>query len=134
MSNILLIEPDRVLGRVYATALSSVGWDVTVSHNAQDAIIMADNNRPDIVVCELHLVSHSGIEFLYEFRSYNDWQDVPVVIMSSVPLAEFAGSKRGLSVNLGVVEYLYKPNTSLRQLIRDVETILQSKTNETAKN
>ena len=32
--------------------------------------------KPAIVMLELQLVEHSGIEFLYEFRSYPEWQRV----------------------------------------------------------
>ena len=121
--NILLIEPDKVLAKTYSRLLKGRGDRVAVANTAQQAVIKADNSKPDLVILELQLVSHSGIEFLYEFRSYPDWQKIPVIINSSVPAIEFIGSSNGLSGELSITRYLYKPNTSLRQLLRAVEEI-----------
>lgn len=118
---VLIVEPDNVLGDIYKKALESRGYLVKHVVGAQDAVIAADDNCPDLVLCELQLVGHSGIEFLYEFRSYPDWQDVPVIVLSSVPPLEFNSSRNGLREQLGVGTYLYKPSTSIAQLLRVVE-------------
>jgi hypothetical protein len=57
---------------------------------------------------------------LYEFRSYADWQKVPVVALTNVPKAEFAGCKELLKDQLKVSDYLYKPTTNLRALLNSV--------------
>jgi DNA-binding response OmpR family regulator len=116
MSNILLIEPDRLLAETYRQALAAAQHQVVVCAGAQAAITAADCLTPDLVILELQLVEHSGIEFLYEFRSYPEWQAVPVLVQTSVPPAEFAESWQILKRELGVNDYLYKPQTSLRQL------------------
>jgi DNA-binding response OmpR family regulator len=121
MANILLIEPDRLLAESYFTALSGAGHHVMACAGAQTAVLVADRQRPDLVILELQLVEHSGIEFLYEFRSYPEWQDIPVIAHSLVPAAEFQTSRRLLQEELGVMTYLYKPHTSLRQLIDTVK-------------
>lgn len=117
MAQILLIEPDRVLAESYVQALLHAGHEVQAAGGAQAAIMSADAILPDLVVLELQLVEHSGIEFLYEFRSYADWQDVPVIIQSQVPQSEFTDNRELLRSELGVRDYLYKPRTSLEQLL-----------------
>lgn len=131
--NILLVEPDRLLARSYAQALQNDGHRVLCSPNAQQAIFAADELVPDLVVLELQLVSHSGIEFLYEFRSYPDWQNIPVVILSQVPPAEFVDNWQLLQEQLGVIEYLYKPHTTLAKLQKAVNVVIPTKANATAK-
>lgn len=121
MAEILLIEPDRLLAESYVQALMAAGHEVNAASSAQAAILAADAIKPDLVVLELQLVEHSGIEFLYEFRSYPDWQDVPVLLHTVVPPAEFNGSGSLLQSDLGVLEYLYKPQTSLKQLITSID-------------
>ena len=120
MAHILLIEPDRLLAQTYHQALVSAGHSVVPCASAQAAILAADQRRPDLVLLELQLVEHSGIEFLYEFRSYTDWQTVPVVVHSGVPASEFLGNGQQLQAELGVSTYLYKPLTSLRDLLAAV--------------
>jgi DNA-binding response OmpR family regulator len=114
--NILIVEPDRLLARTYAEMLQADGHKVMCTANAQQAIFAVDELQPDLVLLELQLVSHSGIEFLYEFRSYPEWQDIPVVILSQVPPAEFLDSWELLKGELGVIDYLYKPHTTLTKL------------------
>ncbi len=121
MSRILLIEPDRPLAESYHRALTRAGHKVVVCAGAQTAILAADKLRPDLVILELQLVEHSGIEFLYEFRSYTDWQTIPLIIQSQVPPGEFATNWQLLKDELGVQAYLYKPHTSLRELLARVE-------------
>lgn len=120
MAHILLVEPDRLLAEMYLEALMSAGYGVIVCAGAQTAIQAADEQRPDLVILELQLVEHSGVEFLYEFRSYPDWQAVPVLVQSSIPPEEFQDNRQVLQRELGVAAYLYKPQTSLQQLVRTV--------------
>lgn len=96
------------------------GHAVTVCASAQSAIFAADDETPDVVVLELQLIEHSGIEFLYEFRSYPEWQAIPALVLSHVPPAEFSTSRQVLSGELGVRGYHYKPQTSLQVLCRAV--------------
>ena len=121
MAQILLIEPDRQIARIYHDILTKHGHVVRICATAQGGVYCADEFRPDLVLLELQLVAHSGIEFLYEFRSYPDWSDVPVVVHTQVPAGEFAGSWKLLREQLGVVQYLYKPLTSLKKLVSTVQ-------------
>jgi DNA-binding response OmpR family regulator len=122
--HVLLIEPDKILVETYCQTLQAVGHTVTVAHSAQSGISGADCRKPDVVILELQLVEHSGIEFLYEFRSYDDWRMVPVLILSQVPSAEFHANWPLLTQELGVSRYLYKPHTTLRQLLRVVSDFM----------
>jgi DNA-binding response OmpR family regulator len=127
MADILVIEPDRVLAETYYEALTSAGHGVVVTPSAQTAIMVADEINPDIIVLEIQLIEHSGIEFLYELRSYADWQNIPVIIQTQVPPGEFAGNRRLLKKQLGITTYLYKPQTSLRQLVGAVAEYLPAR-------
>ena len=123
MAYVLLLEPDIVLGSTYEQALTSAGHKVTHSRTAQDALHQIDRGGADIVITELQLALHNGIEFLYEFRSYREWQDIPVIILSNVsPKNNSVG--RYLWDNLNVSAYLYKPATKLRSLLDSVDAAL----------
>lgn len=124
MAQILLIEPDYILAKTYYEALSRAGHRVTPAAGAQSALIAADKAKPDLVILELQLIEHSGIEFLYELRSYPDWQAIPVLLHTQVPPAEFNGNGTLLNGQLSIAGYLYKPQTSLRELVAQVEARL----------
>lgn len=117
---ILLIEPDLILAETYRRALDHAGHQTIICPGAQTGVLAADQTNPDLVIVEIQLVEHSGIEFLYEFRSYNEWQKLPVIINTQVPISEFADCWDLFKRELGIAGYLYKPETSLKQLLAAV--------------
>lgn len=123
MAHVLLVEPDRILANLYMVGLQTAGHQVTVCTSAQSAIHAADKHKPDVVILELQLIDHSGIEFLYEFRSYPEWQNIPVLVLSNIPMVEFAGSHELLAKELGVDAYFYKPATTTKRLISAVNQV-----------
>lgn len=120
MADILMLEPDAVLARIYRQTFESAGHTVRRSVSAQDGIFQIDTRVPDVVIVELQLVAHSGIEFLYELRSYSEWQQLPVLIHSCIPPIEFEDSQQLLRDMLHVHAYLYKPQTTLQTLLRAI--------------
>jgi CheY-like chemotaxis protein len=124
MANILMLEPDAVLANTYRQAFETAGHTVRRTVSAQDGVFLVDELRPDVIIVELQLVAHSGIEFLYELRSYSEWQDIPVLIHSCIPPTEFQDSGDLLRDLLHVRGYLYKPQTTLTTLLREVRDIV----------
>lgn len=123
MASVLLLEPDAILGSTYAQALSSAGHAVTHKRTAQEALHDIDRSSVDLVITELQLALHNGIEFLYEFRSYYEWKNIPVIVLSSISPANTAIG-RYLWKHLKISTYHYKPATKLGGLIDSVEQIL----------
>ena len=120
MAHVLLIEPDAALARTYVQALQHVGHQVSLAGSAEDAIVAADQAKPDVVVLELRMAVHDGVEFLHEFRSYPEWQAIPVVVNSHIAPSALEPVQQALRTDLGVVEVLYKPRATLQQLISAV--------------
>lgn len=118
MSSILLIEPNTVLAKTYTQALHHAGHTVAHVTGAQAAIDAADKRQPDLVIVELQLPQHSGVEFLHEFRSYAEWLSVPVVVVTALPPARIMLAKQPLMRDLGVREILYKPRVTLQDIVR----------------
>ena len=115
MTHILLVEPDRLQAESIIAALTLKDVHVSWARNAQTAIEIADTHMPNIVVLELVLGAHNGVEFLYEFRSYNEWSHIPVIVFSMQRVNDV-----GLFKKLGVQACLYKPATTLAQLFSEV--------------
>lgn len=118
MSKILLIEPNTVLAKTYTQALRHAGHEVAHVTGAQAAIDAADKSQPDLVIVELQLPQHNGVEFLHEFRSYAEWLHVPVVVNTALQPGRVMLSKEPLKRDLGILEFLYKPRTTLQDIVR----------------
>ncbi len=126
MAHILLIEPDHILAGMYAAVLERAGHTVSRQVDAQNAILAADESRPDLVLMELNLAGHNGVEFLYEFRSYPDWLKIPVIVLSMTPPEEIKAAD-SVWQRLGIAAHHYKPAARLWDVLRSVETTLASR-------
>jgi DNA-binding response OmpR family regulator len=127
MAKILLLEPDKMLAGSLKDYFANANHLVYAYCDAQTALAAADRQRPDIVITQLQLADRSGIEFLYEFRSYSDWQQIPVILIGnrrSHEMTEYAEVFKDLSVQT----YLYKPAISLKSLLTTVEQVTQPTT------
>lgn len=114
--SIIFIDNDKILAESCTKALAYSGYKTVWCQNADEAIKQADLLLPSAIILEINLKNHNGVEFLYEFRSYPEWQKVPIIIYSWLP-------KKSLNINpsvwraLNICEYIYKPTGTLRHLI-----------------
>lgn len=122
---ILLVEPNSLLASQYKEVLISSGHEVVWCSDGQVAILSLDKSSADLILMELILPSHSGVEFLYELRSYPEWKIIPVVILSRVSVEQSSLDDRTMKT-LGVLKYLYKPKTKLSDLSDIAKTIASS--------
>lgn len=124
MARILFIEPDRLLGANAKQVLKHSGHEVDWHVDPQAAMNSADAAHPQIIILDLLLAGRSGVEFLYEFRSYPEWAQLPVIIYSNIRPEDFNDSGVGFK-HLGIAAYFYKPTTSIGELSKSIDQILQ---------
>lgn len=127
MKHIVIIEPDKVLATTYGQAFRHAGYKVALANGAQSGVHAADETTPDVVLLELQLGAHDGVEFLHEFRSYADWDDVPVIVNTLLPPEKTTPVIDALRRDFGVHAVLYKPQTSLKTLLSEVNKALKAR-------
>ena len=120
MRHVLLLEPDRLLAELVKQYFVEANYKVSAHSDPQAAISQADHQIPDTVIIELQLAGRSGVEFLYEFRSYPEWQDIPVIIFTSLS-AEGLANYEKVFKELNIAACLYKSTTSLEQLLQNTQ-------------
>lgn len=123
MSRILLLETDKFMAANITGLLEANGHIIDWQVDPQEAIISVDVQPVDLIISELILAGRSGVEFLYELRSYPDWQDLPVIIFTNVPAREVGASAQGFG-ELKIDAYHYKCSTPLTKLLKSVEACL----------
>ncbi|MCA9330181.1 response regulator [Candidatus Saccharibacteria bacterium] len=123
MAYVLLIEPDKLLADVCSQFLVSAGHKVIWRQTAEQGINALDEQKINIVILEIQLAVHNGIEFLYEMRSYSEWLDIPVIAHTHASrIPEFDNALK----QLNVIKWLYKPQTSLELLAKTVDVTLKN--------
>ncbi|HEU5004864.1 MAG TPA: response regulator [Candidatus Saccharimonadales bacterium] len=121
MTHVLIVEADRLLGNNIAAAFTLRGHSATFTPDAQAAINAADAKTPDVIILDLMLAGRSGIEFLYELRSYPDWQTLPVIVYSNLAPANLI-LECDIS-QLGIEQVFHKPTTKISDLVAEVERL-----------
>ena len=125
MANILLLETDRQIARNIQQLFKNSGHQLSYYADPQQAVAAADKSRPDIILLDTFLAGRSGIEFLYELRSYPDWQDIPVIITGFLPpdyMQDFPAALQQLKV----AAYVPKRDSDFKNLVVQAEKVLRA--------
>jgi len=123
MVKVLVVESDRVLADNLKDFFRRAGISAVWRRDLQKAINAVDEHQPEAIVMDLATGGHGGVEFLYELRSYPEWQNLPVVIYSSTPPQDLGDLSKALH-ELNVTAYHYKPKVSLAELTDDLRKVL----------
>jgi len=124
VARILLIESDRPLAASLQEFLQAGGHSVQWHVHPQAAMDSADAQCPDAIIMDLMLAGRSGAEFLYEFRSYPDWQNLPVIAFSNYSPGDLGASAVALE-ELDISAFHYKPTTTFAELGQSLDRLLQ---------
>ena len=111
-------EPDIVALVVYH--LAKAGFRISTASNGADALRIARQDRPALVVLDLMLPGMSGLEVLDQLRADDAGQDIGVLLLTA--RREEPDRIKGLSA--GADDYLTKP-FSPQELVLRVRNILR---------
>jgi CheY-like chemotaxis protein len=102
---ILLVEDNPDLRELVKKQLGLLGYDSIVARDGQEAIRMAESERPDVIIMDLFLPKFDGLEAAARIRKNPNLQSVPII--AATGRAE--PGDRELCLNAGCDEYLAKP-------------------------
>jgi len=105
MKTILLIEDDIVLRENTAELLELSNYKVLTASNGKTGIVMANNNLPDIIVCDIMMPDLDGYAVLSELSKQTETKHIPFIYLSAK--TEQQDVRKGM--NLGADDYITKP-------------------------
>jgi two-component system, OmpR family, phosphate regulon response regulator PhoB len=117
--SVLLVEDDPELRRFVVTALRLDGYVVRVATDGDEAVVLATQARPDLVLLDLRLRRVDGWQVLAFFNADASLRTVPIVVLT----ASAGQSERARAWAAGAAEYLVKP-ISADQMLATVARIL----------
>jgi EAL domain-containing protein (putative c-di-GMP-specific phosphodiesterase class I) len=101
--NILLVEDEQALARAYSRTLKLHGLEPTWVSDATSALGELRARNYDVVVSDIMLPDHSGLDLLRHVRNCDP--DLPMVLVTGMPNLDSAID----AVALGAFRYLVKP-------------------------
>lgn len=114
---ILVVDDDRRLCDLVKAYLEQEGFQVVAAANGQEALHVARQELPDLVILDVMMPIMDGYAFM---RAYAKESDTPVILLT----ARVDEGDKVLGLELGADDYVTKP-FSLRELLARVRVVLR---------
>ena len=117
MKSILVVEDERRIAQIATDYLQHAGFAVITAADGEEALAVARERPPDLVVLDLGLPRLDGIEVARRLRRESD---VPIIMLT----ARAEESDRLTGLDVGADDYITKP-FSPRELVARVRAVLR---------
>ncbi len=117
---VLVVEDELAQREVLAYNLDAEGFRVSRAANGEEALLLVEEDRPDIIVLDWMMPNLSGIEVCRRLKSRSDTRSIPIIMLSA--RSEEVDKVRGLET--GADDYVVKPY-SIVELMARVRTQLR---------
>jgi two-component system KDP operon response regulator KdpE len=102
MTRVLIVDDEPQLLRALQINLSARSYDVATAATGRDALVVAADAPPDIVVLDLGLPDLDGREVI---RGIRGWSDVPIIVLSG----RSQSAEKVRALDAGADDYVTKP-------------------------
>lgn len=83
-TKLLLIEDSKFLRAATERALTRAGYNVTTANDGEEALRLARENQPDIILLDMMLPKMPGLEVLKALKSDPATAGIAVVVLSAL--------------------------------------------------
>lgn len=104
-ATVLLVEDDMAQREMLSYNLEAAGYNVITTDNGEDALILVDENDPDLIILDWMMPRLSGLETCRRLKSNKKTKNIPVLMLSA--RSEEVDRVRGLDI--GADDYVVKP-------------------------
>ena len=119
----ILVAEDNEDSRILLEhALAARGHAVEAASNGVDALELALQSRPDMVISDIQMPRMDGYEFAAHVRNDERVSDVPIIMITS----RVGDKHRARAIEIGVNDYLGKPYQDTK-LLEAIERLLEER-------
>ena len=84
---ILLVEDSKFLRKATGRALTRAGYEMSFAGDGEDALLMAHEMLPDLILLDMMLPKMSGLEVLKALKKDPATEAIPVVVLTGLSQA-----------------------------------------------
>ena len=119
---VLLVDDEAENRELLAHMLEKAGWSVSEAANGQEALDMMPAVNPQLILLDLMMPVMDGFGFLAGIRARQEWQHIPVIVITAKDLTTEDRSRLA-----GNVEEVFEKNSCTReQLLKNVRAAVAS--------
>lgn len=111
---VLLVEDEPAQREVLAYNLEAEGFEVARAESGDDALLLVDEETPDVILLDWMLPGVSGIEICRRLKTRRETRSVPIIMLSA--RSEEVDRVRGLET--GADDYVVKPFSVVELMAR----------------
>lgn len=116
MKKVLLIEDNQYTKKLYEEKLTSEGFEVVSSINAENGLVLAKDESPDIILLDIMLPGGmNGFDVLEQLKKDERLSNIPVIVITNLD------SEEKVAKDIGVTDYVVKANIELNDLIEKIK-------------
>ena len=120
MAKIMLVEDDKSLREIYSIRLVAEGYEVVSAGDGEEALAMAVQERPDLILSDVMMPKISGFDMLDILRSTPETKNIKVIMMTALSSED----QRQRGENLGADKYLVKSQVGIEDVINAVHEVM----------
>lgn len=128
MAKILLVEDDNNLREIYEARLQAEGYTLVSAKDGEDALVMAKNEHPDLIISDVMMPKVSGFEMLDILRNTEGLKEVKIIMLTA--LGQSDDQQR--ADRLGADRYLVKSQVTLEDIVKVSHELLNDNPEATA--
>jgi len=117
---VLVVDDEAHIQELIKFNLMESGFKVLTADNGNDALKVAENDKPDLIFLDLMLPGKDGLEVCKEIRKNPSTENIPIIIIT----AKGEELDKILGLELGADDYITKP-FSVRELVARAKAILR---------
>jgi len=120
MTTVLVVDDEVSIQQLIRFNLERAGFEVVVTGDGPNALVLARETFPDLIILDLMLPGFDGFEVLRRLKADEKTATIPVVILS----AKSEELDKVLGLELGADDYITKP-FGVRELLARVKACLR---------
>lgn len=117
---ILVVDDEEHIAELISYNLASNGYKVIIANNGNDAVKLAVEEKPNLILLDLMIPGKDGYDVCKEIRSNNKIRNTPIIMLT----AKSEELDKILGLELGADDYITKP-FSVRELLARVKAVLR---------
>ena len=118
--HILIVEDEPSIAELISINLTHAGFSVSRALQADEALQLLRNTKPDLVILDWMMPGKSGVQFARELRSNPSTQAIPILMLT----AKGEEADKVLGLDAGADDYVTKP-FSPKELVARVKALLR---------
>ena len=127
-SKVMLVEDDNNLREIYEARLQAEGYTIVSAQDGEEALVVAKNEKPDLIISDVMMPKISGFEMLDILRNTDGLKDVKIIMLTALGQAEDKTRADALGAN----KYLVKSQVTLEDIVTTTHQLLDDPNNVTA--